>query len=642
MSALVLELSQQSWWERFQRGLERPDDGAALLWERWTRSRELGAPNDEIPAELGLERGVALRARQERLDPLLSEVRDTFDEGAAALAAYDFTLLLADAEGVVVRAGGGGAFAPVAQSVRLIEGASWGEAARGTNAIGTALAEGRPTAVVGAAHYARPFHELVCYAAPVRDPEGRVVAALDATSMVSQAHPAVWALVSATAQAMEATWRARAWARASAQVVGLVERTLDRVAEPALLVQRGQIVRCNAAARVALGARRAPVDAVEALGLTWDTLRRAALSGGVVLPKLGALGPGQARLEPLFGPDGALLSIAVFREGPAPRLFSPPQAPKPPELSDAFRAVFAEDPATRAAVDLGRRVAPSVLPIVLLAETGSGKERFAEALHAASKRRDGPFVAVNCGSFAPELLAAELFGYGPGAFTGADRQGRDGLLHAAAGGTLFLDEIGEMPPAMQVALLRVLEDGRFQRVGERTTRQADVRVICATCRDLPALVATGAFRQDLWYRLKGVVLRLPPLRAREDRLGLARFLLAQATRPNPPPALSPALEALILRHPWPGNVRELKSALEVALVLAEGAPILELEHLPPDLTQALHAPDELGLLSGDALDVVQANAIRRALEACAGNVSAAARRLGVARSTIYRALQRRE
>jgi transcriptional regulator with PAS, ATPase and Fis domain len=278
---------------------------------------------------------------------------------------------------------------------------------------------------------------------------------------------------------------------------------------------------------------------------------------------------------------------------------------------------------------------------VLLAETGSGKERFAEALHAASNRRDGPFIAVNCGSFAPELLAAELFGYGPGAFTGADRQGRDGLLHAAAGGTLFLDEIGEMPPAMQVALLRVLEDGRFQRVGERAPRQADVRVICATCRDLPALVASGAFRQDLWYRLKGVVLRLPPLRAREDRLALARFLLAQATRPSPPPSLSPALEALILRHPWPGNVRELKSALEVALVLAEGAPILDLAHLPPDLTQLAEPQTLDDGAPEDALDVVQANAIRRALDACAGNVSAAARRLGVARSTIYRALQRR-
>lgn len=642
MSALVLELSQVSWWERFRRGLDRPDDGAALVWERWTRARELGAPDDNIPSELGLERGAALRARQERLDPLLSEVREAFDEGASALAAYDFKLLLADAEGVVVRAGGGGAFAPIAKSVRLIEGASWGEATRGTNAIGTALAEGRPTAVVGAAHYARPFHELVCYAAPVRDPEGRVVAALDATSIVSQAHPAVWALVSATAQAMEATWRARAWARASAQVVGLVERTLDRVSEPALLVQPpGQIVRCNAAARVVLGPRRAPVDVQEALGLSWEELRRAALGGargGAVLPKLGVLGPCQARLEPLYGADGALLSIAVFREVPAPR--ATPSLPTT-KVNDAFSAVFAEDPATRAAVELGRRVAPSALPIVLLAETGSGKERFAEALHAASHRRDGPFVAVNCGSFAPELLAAELFGYGPGAFTGADRQGRDGLLHAAAGGTLFLDEIGEMPPAMQVALLRVLEDGRFQRVGERTPRQADVRVICATCRDLPALVASGAFRQDLWYRLKGVVLRLPPLRAREDRLGLARFLLAQATRPNPPPALSPALEGLILRHPWPGNVRELKSALEVALVLAEGAPVLQLDHLPPDLLQVESPPAALGALSEDALDVVQANAIRRALDACAGNVSAAARRLGVARSTIYRALQRR-
>lgn len=647
MSALVLELSQVSWWERFRRGLDRPDEGAALLWERWTRARALGAPDDEIPSELGLERGAALRARQERLDPLLSEVREAFDDGAAALAAYDFTLLLADVDGVVVRAGGGGAFAPVAQSVRLIEGAAWGEAARGTNAIGTALTEGRPTAVVGAAHYARPFHELVCYAAPVRDPEGRIVAALDATSMVSQAHPAVWALVSATAQAMEATWRARAWARASAQVVGLVERTLDRVAEPALLVQPpGQIVRCNAAARIALGPRRAPAEVSEALGLTWDQLRRAALGatrGGAVLPKLGALGPGQARLEPLFGADGALLSIAVFREAATPRLAPAPAAPSlpAPKAPDAFSAVFAEDPATRAAVDLGRRVAPSVLPIVLLAETGSGKERFAEALHAASSRREGPFVAVNCGSFAPELLAAELFGYGPGAFTGADRQGREGLLHAAAGGTLFLDEIGEMPPAMQVALLRVLEDGRYQRVGERAPRRADVRVICATCRDLPALVAAGSFRQDLWYRLKGVVLRLPPLRAREDRLGLARFLLAQATRPNPPPALSPGLEGLILRHPWPGNVRELKSALEVALVLAEGASVLELDHLPPDLALAPDPPAGLDPLVGDALDVVQANAIRRALEACAGNVSAAARRLGVARSTIYRALQRR-
>ena len=643
MNPLVLDAPPGSWWDRFRRGLDRPVPQAAALWERWTRSRDLGAPDEDVAPEAGLVRGAALREHQERLAPLLIEGQALFDESAGAAAGHDFTLLLADAAGVVVQAGGGGAFAPVARQVRLIEGARWAEAARGTNAIGTALAEGRAIAVHGGAHYARPFHGLVCYAAPIRDPEGNLVAVLDATSVVGRADPAVGALVAAAALAMEASWRARAWSRAGATAVGLVERTLDRVAGPAVLVEApGRIVRFNAAARAAIGARRAPVALSAALGVGWLTLRAAAMAPGNAafsLPRFGSLGPGRARLEPLMGADGALLAIAVFLEGEPSRA-----RPRPRDTvgkDEPFGAIYAEDPATRAMVDLGRRVAPSALPIVLLAETGSGKERFAEALHAASHRKSGPFVAVNCGSFSPELLAAELFGYGPGAFTGADRQGREGLLHAAAGGTLFLDEIGEMPPTMQVALLRVLEDGRYERVGERAPRRADVRLICATCRDLPALVSTGAFRSDLWFRLKGVVLRLPPLRARSDRLGLARFLLEAGSSGEPIPTLSPALERFIQTYPWPGNVRELKSVLEVARVLSDGAPALELEHLPPDLLAPAEGAVAEPAPGADLLEAVQLQTIRRALDATAGNVSAAARRLGVARSTIYRMLARK-
>jgi transcriptional regulator of acetoin/glycerol metabolism len=194
---------------------------------------------------------------------------------------------------------------------------------------------------------------------------------------------------------------------------------------------------------------------------------------------------------------------------------------------------------------------------------------------------------------------------------------------------------------MQVALLRVLEDGRYERVGERVPRRADVRVICATCRDLPALVEAGAFRRDLWFRLKGVVLRLPALRDRADRLGLARFLLPAAAAPAEPPEIGADLAAFIEHHPWPGNVRELKSVLEVACVLADGAPVLGVEHLPPDLAGA-HAAEPVAPAAPEetGLDAMQVWAIRRALEACRGNVSAAARRLGVARSTIYRVLQR--
>jgi transcriptional regulator of acetoin/glycerol metabolism len=577
---------------------------------------------------------------------MMVEAANVLQEAARAAAEHDFTLLLADARGVVVHTAGGGAFAETARRVRLIEGACWTEEARGTNAIGTALTEGRPIVVHGAAHYARPFHDLVCYAAPIRDVDGSVIAVLDATSAAGCADPAVGAMVSAAALAMEATWRARAWAQAGASARALVERSLAWSAEPALIVEPpGRVVKVNPAARADLGPAKMPVPAVEALGVGFAELRAAVGNGQgtLVIPRWAGRGPRTARIEPLWGAGDQLLGVVVWVEGPKRRGGSPSAAPIQAPV-DAFAAIHAEDPATLRAVELGRRVAASDLPIVLLAETGSGKERFAVAIHAASRRRDGPFVAVNCGSFAPELLASELFGYGPGAFTGAEKAGREGLLHAAQGGTLFLDEVGEMPPPMQVALLRVLEDGRYERVGERVAKKADVRVVCATCKDLPALVASGAFRQDLWFRLKGVVLRLPALRERTDRLSLARYLLARAC-PGDPPALEPDLERFIETYAWPGNVRELRSVLDVALVLADGEPSLGVRHLPPDLSVSpAEFPESSaeGAPAGAPLHAVEAWAIQRALDACAGNVSAAARQLGIARSTIYRVLGRKE
>src|SRR5690606_30064396 len=240
---------------------------------------------------------------------------------------------------------------------------------------------------------------------------------------------------------------------------------------------------------------------------------------------------------------------------------------------------------------------------------------------AASRRAEGPFVAVNCGSISPSLLESELFGYAPGAFTGADKGGRHGLLHAARGGTLFLDELGEMPLGMQAALLRFLESGTYHRVGEAKQERADVRVLCATCRDLPALVEAGTFRKDLYYRLKGATVTLPPLRSRSDRVNLARHLLAQlATKQEvvPTPQLSEDVEGFIARHPWPGNVRELKSTLDVALVLAQGSQSIELVHLPPDLVES-QEPAPPTASTENQLQEAQGWAVRRALQEVAGN-----------------------
>ncbi len=322
----------------------------------------------------------------------------------------------------------------------------------------------------------------------------------------------------------------------------------------------------------------------------------------------------------MLWPSKILAAIAVLeprRVSPSVRVLAAP--------ADAFSPIFAEDAAVTAAITWSRRLAPSDVPVMLLAETGSGKELFARAIHEAS-RREGPLVAINCGAIAPSLLESELFGYAAGAFTGADRAGRPGLFHAATGGTLFLDEVAEMSGAMQASLLRVIESGAVRRVGDTRLEKVDVRIICATCRDLPALVAAGSFRQDLYYRLKGATVTVPPLRDRTDIVALAEHLLGHAVE------LTPAAAAAIASYAWPGNVRELKTVLSVAQLRIDGDADLDVAHLPAELTAT-------PALTGE-LEQVEATALRRALAEANGNLSAAARKLGIARSTLYRMLRK--
>ncbi len=242
-------------------------------------------------------------------------------------------------------------------------------------------------------------------------------------------------------------------------------------------------------------------------------------------------------------------------------------------------------PATRALLSRTARFAKTDAPIVILGESGTGKEVVARALHVNSPRRDAPFVAVNVAALPAELLESELFGHSRGAFTGA-HQARKGLFEAAEGGVLFLDEIGEMPLALQAKLLRALQEGEVRRVGEIAPKVVNVRVVCATHRDLSALVAAGQFREDLYYRLKVLTLHVSPLRERvEDILPLARQFLAQEEGVR---ALrfSRAAERMLQAHLWPGNVRELQNAVKYGAALANGEEI-EPEHLPDELQRAV-------------------------------------------------------
>lgn len=636
--ALVLDDVPEGVWRAFQEDDLRRHTAA---WAhdahlaRWRRSRALGASSDGAPVDDALVRGEDLKLRAEHVEMLDVLGASALARATAQVSAHDFVLLLADADGVVVRSAGGGDFRTEAERVRLIEGASWGEPVRGTNAIGTAASEGRPTIVLGRAHYGRSYHRLACYAAPVLDPSGRVAAVLDATSTIEHATPQVGDAVFAAAGALTELLRLEAYASAGGAMLRVLSRALDRSDAPAMLVEPpGRITRMNASARTLLSGAPAGGQARALIGLDWATLEAEAFT-----PTAGGrpIGPDlRAHVEPLVGASGAPLALIVHLE---PRSSSTPRPapPRPPQrrASVPFAEIVCEDPTLTDAIEWARLVAASELPVMLLAETGAGKELFAKAIHAASPRAAGPFVAVNCGAIAPSLLESELFGYAPGAFTGADKRGRPGLFHAASGGTLFLDEVAEMPLAMQAALLRVLESGRYQRVGDTRPEESDVRVVCATCRDLEGAIEAGTFRRDLYYRLKGAALRIPALRDREDVIPLARALLAQraARLGLPAPTLSIDAERAIAAHDWPGNVRELISTLDVALVAARGAPELDASHLPIDPPERPEPPRG-GLLRAEA------EALRAALAKYRGNVSAAARELGIARSTLYRLARR--
>jgi DNA-binding NtrC family response regulator len=269
-------------------------------------------------------------------------------------------------------------------------------------------------------------------------------------------------------------------------------------------------------------------------------------------------------------------------------------------------------------------VARADVPVLISGPNGSGKERIAEIIQANSSVRHGPFVTLNCGALPSELIEAELFGAEAGAYTSANKS-REGKFEAADGGTLLLDEIGNLPPAGQMKLLRVLETGRFQRLGSNRERQVQVRVIAATNADLPAMIRDGLFREDLYYRLNVIELRVPPLSERRgDILPLAEHFL-QGQR-----LLDDAARAALLRYSWPGNVREMKNAIQRALLLGQGERISPEELGLPAAPAPHRAPDE----------EIDRESIEAALRRAGGVLSQAAAELGLSRQALYRRLDK--
>ena len=322
-----------------------------------------------------------------------------------------------------------------------------------------------------------------------------------------------------------------------------------------------------------------------------------------------------------------------------------------------FASFVGTSPAAVEVKRQARRAAQSGSPVLLLGETGTGKELLAHAIHAASGRASGPFVSVNIAAVPDTLLEAEFFGVAPGAYTGAERKGRVGKFKLADGGTLFLDEIGDMPPGLQAKLLRALQEGELEPLGSNQLVPFDARVVAATSRDLPALVASGQFREDLYYRLNVLPVRVPPLRERRGDIPALIEVLGEdmAHRGSPPPELSASAVALLAAQQWRGNIRELRNVLEQAALRADSdrldAGQMEallrqsgLAQIQPALPPEPAPPDASALLRPLAEQVaeLEQRAIAAAMQTTGGNKLAAARLLGISRATLYERLDARQ
>lgn len=648
--------------------LESGQCPSGLVHERlarsWSRSLAAGLGPHSPVAAPDPASSAQLRHALAANHTLLAHARPVMDYLIEQMRHSQSVVALADRHGLLVHTLGDAGFVDKAARVALACGASWHESHRGTNAIGTALAEGQAVRVHGAEHFLERNSFLTCAAAPIWSASGEVLGILDISGdqRSGPAHAHTLGLVGTAARLIENRLLLASCQRHIRLHLHAHSEGLGSVAEGiVVLSDDGWIIGAN---RAALQQLALPASAVGATRL--EQVLDVRLDG--LLARLQRRpAPVADAVQRLHRHDGTALwaqlhapagTMAVPR---AARSEGSSTATARPAGADALAQLDTGDARWRAAADKARRVVGKPIALLIQGDSGVGKEVFARALHASGPRAGAPFIAIHCGAIPESLIEAELFGYVAGAFTGARKDGSPGRLREAHGGTLFLDEIGDMPLPLQTRLLRVLQERSVTPVGAGTAVPVDFALVCATHWRLREAAEQGRFRADLYYRINGLTLQLPALRERSDFAALTARLL-QDLSPERPVQLAPALQARLAAYAWPGNLRQYASVLRTACAMLDPhEDTLDWAHMPDDLLEAWQdsapataasvapaatatpsatasahaAPPPPGALSLQALSHA---AVLQALQRTHGNVTQAARQLGISRQTIYRRL----
>jgi len=631
-----------AWTDFVNKGECRPGQVRDVIHDSWQRCVNRGVEFTQHYPPL-VASGAQLDLLKQENEELLLASHNTWQMLADILSDSESFLTVAESNGVLLDVCGDPHLRESLAGQRIAPGYDWSENCTGTNAVGTALALKGPVEVHSVEHFCETVKIWSCSAAPIIDTiDGDLLGVIDVTTLNHAYSAQSLALAMTAARQIEQTLHSRELAR-NVTLVDWFAGSVGRWRQDGvvLLDRKGRVVTANEKARSLFASERIEEKLdknyrllqPESLGAVkdWEELLPSA-----IVPVAYEAYNREGRTE------GGILVIRPRLTAARPNL----SAPQAISVS-ALDAIIGQSPGILALKERALRLSVSSAPVLIQGETGCGKDLFARAVHDAGSGEGAPFVAVNCGALTRELAVSELLGYEPGAFAGAAPQGHLGKFEEANGGTLFLDEVGELSAEVQVALLRVLQDGVVVRLGGRKARKVEVRIIAATNRSLASAVAEGHFREDLYYRLKVMCLDILPLRERPgDITLLADGFLQKFAQSYSIEArqLDPLLLDALCQYPWPGNVRELRAVLESLFVMSDG-PVMGRDELPADITAALGTTIEgLPALTGnnlgaDTLDGLECEAIRKELVLHRGNRSKVARILGISRSTLYRKIK---